>query len=141
MHSNISPNLEASKEKLSQIIRYLFSGGIGFLTNIGLLALFLVAFKLFYPIAVTLSFSLSVVVGFLLQKYFTFRDSRQEGSLLGKQFSAFVAVSLGNIALNTFFVTVMVESIGVSPFYAAAFSSGIIALWSFAAYRILVFRL
>jgi len=101
----------------NQVIRFVFSAGIGFLVDIS-------AFYLFYhnflvqktyhlvfftvrnsTLSLAISFFMGVVVNFLITRYFVFSESRSSPS---KQFFRFVSVAVigffANLAVLKFFI-------------------------------------
>lgn len=124
----------------ARTIRYIESGTAAAGVNFFILYILAEYFHVWYLVAATIAFSIAVVVSFLLQKYWTFRDSRSGGSAVAAQGASYLTIAVCNVFLNAIFVYVFVEKIGLWYFLAQAISAIIIALWSFAAYRFFVFR-
>lgn len=121
-------------------VRYIESGAIAAGINFAILYFLAEYIRLWYLAAATVAFSVAVVASFLLQKFWTFRDARSEKSVFAAQGAVYLVIALLNVALNAAFVYLFVEKIGLWYLLAQALSAGIIALWSFGAYRLFVFR-
>jgi putative flippase GtrA len=80
-------------------IRFIVAGGTAAFVNLLILYIAADILGIWYLVASIFAFSTAVIVSFLLQKYFAFRDGRQEQSR--KQFVYFLLVTLVNIVLNT----------------------------------------
>jgi putative flippase GtrA len=119
--------------------RYILSGGIGAAVNIGGLYILSDVFKMHYLIGSTISFVLSLIVSFLLQKNFTFQNSEHDSKKITAQFSMFAVVALINVIINEILLYFFVHELTINHIYAAILSSAIIAVESFFAYRYLIF--
>jgi putative flippase GtrA len=101
----------------NQVIRFVFSAGVGFLVDISAFYLFyhnLLVQKTYdmvfiavhnYILSLAISFFLGVVVNFIITRYFVFSESKSSPF---KQFFRFVSVAVigffANFAVLTFFV-------------------------------------
>lgn len=82
------------KAVVRQIIRFLFSGGIAALVDIGIYASFVNTLGLFY--AKVLSFCLATVVSFFLNKYLTFSSKAMDA----KEIIKFILLYIVSAYLN-----------------------------------------
>ncbi len=116
------------------IIRYIFSGGMGAIVNLGLLYILTDLVHLHYLVSGIIAFICAVIVSFFMQKKWTFKDHSTENT--HKKFGVFVIVAVVNLALNTallyFFTDFWHWHYMVSQFFAAA----IVAVWSYFIYKI-----
>jgi dolichol-phosphate mannosyltransferase len=122
----------------SQLVQFLTVGGLGTVVNLVLLTLFLhvgVSTRL----SVALAIVLSMVFNFVLNRRFSFGETRREGWL--RQFIGFMsACSLG--ALLNYAVTLLLigEAFGMRPQLAALVGIVAATAFNFIASRYLVFR-
>ena len=114
----------AQKLAKNQVLRFVFSAGIGFLVDVS-------AFYLFYhnlltehtyqlmsytlrnsTISLSISFFLGVVVNFLITRYFVFHESQSKPS---KQFFRFVLVAIVGFFANLAVVGALIRYFGIYP--------------------------
>lgn len=126
-----------SREKIFHVVRFGMSGAAATATDIGALAVLIYVLHLWYLAAAVIAFLIGFVVSFSLQKFWTFRDHTTER--MGAQAAVYLAIVLMNLTINTFFVFVLVEYVGLTPIPAQLVASVVIACESFFLYRI-VFR-
>lgn len=126
-----------NKEKVFLIVRYLFSGGLAFMSNIGLLFIFEKYFDWWYLISSTLAFVTSVIISFLAQKYVTFRDTTTDR--IHQQMIQYVFIALFNVMANAIIVFIFVDFIHFLLIWAQIVSGGIIAMWSLFVYYFIIF--
>ena len=120
-----------------KIIRYLVSGLAGLAVNLGTLRA-LVALGLHYLIASIIAFCIAMIVGFLLQKFWTFQSRALERAHV--QFSLYALLALCNLALNTGIVFALVAWLGIYYLLAQAIAAGLVALISFGVYTRFIFK-
>lgn len=123
---------------IHRIFRYLISGGTAAFVNTGLLYLFTDIFGLYYLLSGVISFSIAVIVSFILQKRWTFED--QTTHTTRKKFVIFVVIAVINLIANTFLLYAFTDWFGLYHIYSQILASGIVAIWSFFIYKI-VFKL
>lgn len=124
--------------KYSRVFRYLTSGGITALVLFISLIIFREVLGFWYLLASVLSFCLSVVTSFSLQRFWTFRDNEDKNT--HKQFLFFVAVSVCNLAINTSLMYVAVSIFDIQYLIAQFIVTGLIAFITFFVYRDIIFR-
>jgi len=129
---------KVSKARLFFLVRYLFAGGLAFGTNLTLLFIFKHYFQLWYLTASTLSFVISVVVSFTVQKYITFRDRTTDG--VHRQMVIYMATALFNVMMNALFMFCLVDLLHTHYMLAQIVSAGVIAVWSLGVYRYFIFK-
>jgi len=121
-----------------QIVRYVFSGGIAAAVNIGTLYILVKFFELYYLFASGVAFALALLVSFTLHKVVTFQDSHVKR--IPRQMILYLFLLGFNVCLNLFLMWVIVDSLKVMYLIAQIIVSGAIAVWSFFAYRHIVFK-
>ncbi len=120
------------------LIRFGVTGIVA--TSVTLFALYVLAdvLGLWYVYATTIAFLLGFGVSFILQKFWTFEDSRMH--VAGVQAIMYFIIILFNVCLNAMLMYALVEWVHLSHLVAQLISAAIIACESFFAYRLLVFR-
>jgi len=122
---------------LTRIVRYIFSGGTGFITNIIVLFSLVHFAHVHYLIASVISFISALVVGFIMQKFWTFRD--RAVNRMHTQFVAFTLVATINLGINTLLMYTFVSLLGIWYLVAQVFAALLIAMESYFAYKKFVF--
>lgn len=124
-------------KKIQLLFRYFFSGGVAALVNIGVFSLLLYRVRMWYLLASVLSFTLSFVVSFYMQKYWTFKDgSRKETK---QQMFWYMVITLTNLGINVLLMMLFVDGIGIHPIIAKVLTLVVLALWSFFIYKKYIF--
>lgn len=119
-----------------RVLKFLIAGGIGLTVNLGLLHV-LVVFGVPYLTGSVTAFIVSMIVGFILQKYWTFGERSHERAR--KQFMLYTTLALCNLGVNTFIVYLFVEYVGAHYLIAQTIGAGSVALTSYFIYRQLIF--
>lgn len=122
---------------MQRIARYLATGGVGLVVNLGSYRLLVERFALPYLPGSMIAVSLSTITGFILQKYWTFAE--HDHSRVPRQFLLYASLACWNLCLNTAIVFVLVEYTGAHYLFAQACGAGIVALSSFFIYRYYIF--
>lgn len=123
---------------LRKINRFVLSGLLATAINFGLLYLFTDFFKVWYIVSAIVAFIASVFTSFIFQKYWTFKDMSKER--IHYQAIVFFVIAAINLALNTFFLYLLVEYAGLYYLVAQVLTSIIIAAENFFVYRHLIFK-
>jgi putative flippase GtrA len=118
-----------------QVLKFLTTGAIGLLINLGTYRA-LYAMGVHYLFGSMLAFSVSLIIGFVLQKYWTFKNTSEKISL---QFTLYAFVAVCNLAFNTVVVFVSVTYGGVHYLIAQTIGAGVIAALSYFLYRRYIF--
>ena len=93
----IRNSLFAVVKKNSRFIKYCVGGGFAFLADLSLLYVLTEYFGFWYLWSATLSFIISAMVNYAIQKYWTFKNNDQT---IAKQFFSFLAIQLVGLGLN-----------------------------------------
>ena len=91
----ISNSLEQRYPTFTKVSFYIFSGGMGAVTNLGLLYILTDFVGIYYVISGIISFTCSVFVSFSLQKRLTFKDVSTENT--HRKFISFTIISIINL--------------------------------------------
>ena len=116
-----------------KVIRFIIAGGSAFSVNIFFLYIFTEFFGLWYIFSATLAFMLSFLVGFSLNKFWTFAESSAD--FIHSQIFIYLGVNLVNLAINNALLYFMVESLAIWYILAQALASILIAFESFFVYK------
>jgi putative flippase GtrA len=100
-----------------QLVRFGLVGGVGFVVNLAVYALFVHPIGVEYHIAAVAAWLVAVLNNFVLNRHWTF-DAR--GGLAHVQAMRFVAVSLMAFAFSLLLLTVFVEDAGIAKVPAQA---------------------
>ncbi len=119
-------------------IRYVISGGVA--AGVGLLSIFVLVevFHLWYIAATTISFVLTLITSFTLQRFWTFDDAANNA--LTAQFGGYLAVSFVNIFVNAGLMYLFVDILALHYLLAQTLVMLIISVYGFSLYRYLVFK-
>jgi len=140
----------AQKLAKNQVLRFIFSAGIGFLVDIS-------AFYLFYhnlltehtyqlmsytlrnsTISLSISFFMGVVVNFLITRYLVFNESQSKPS---KQFFRFMLVAIIGFFANLAVVNLLIRYFGIYPPLARIMAALSLFFASFFVHKLFSFSL
>ena len=127
-----------NRARLFFLVRYVFAGGVAFVTNLCLLFVFVHYFRLWYLTASTLAFIVSVAVSFTVQKLITFRDKTTDN--LRREIFLYLSIALFNVTANGGIMYSLVDLVHIHYMPAQVISAGIIAVWSLGVYRYIIFK-
>lgn len=120
-----------------RVLKFLITGMIGISVNLSVFhALYVLGVP--YLAGSVAGLLISMVIGFLLQKYWTFWERTPER--LRAQFALYAALALGNLALNTLIVYTLVGKLGVHYLIAQAIGAAFVAIDSFVTYHTFIFK-
>ncbi|MDD5050817.1 MAG: GtrA family protein [Candidatus Pacebacteria bacterium] len=123
---------------MAKIIRYLISGGIATGVDLFLLFLFKSIFHFWYLLSAILAFLVAFGVSFSLQKFWTFGDSSTH--LLKSQMGVYFLITACNLGLNTLFMYLFVDILGIQYLISQIIASTLIAFESYFIYGRFVFE-
>jgi putative flippase GtrA len=123
--------------RVQKILRFLIAGTSTAGVNILILFLLVHFVHVYYLLASVIAYLLSIVVGFTLQKFFTFRDHAIHEAHV--QFSLYLVVTLTNLVVNTLLMYIFVTVLGVWYIFAQLFAGVAIAVIGYFGYQKLVF--
>lgn len=134
---NIYNEINRNHPQQMKIVRYVISGGMATVTNLLFLFIFTDLVGIWYVLSAILSYLISFVVSFSLQKYWTFGDDSNDR--IGTQAVWYILVTTANLGLNTLGIFVLVHYGHVYYLLAQLIVSFLIAIESYFVYRF-VFR-
>jgi putative flippase GtrA len=143
------------KEKLSaifahrhaRILKFLISGGTAAVVDLGVLYLLSDVYINWYTglieksnavlIAAVVAFVFAFGVSFSLQKFWTFDDPSTD--VIHSQLAMYLVLALCGLAVNTFFMYVLLNYTGLHYLAAQILASALIAVGNFFAYKHFIF--
>lgn len=120
------------------IIKYGLAGGTAVAVNLAALYFFTEVFGVWYVASAAVAFLFSLLTGFLLQKFWTFRD--RDLSRLKKQMAIYAAVGLVNLILDPVLLYLLVEAFALWYILAQILVLGGLAIESYLLNRFITFR-
>ncbi len=130
--------MSKSMPKYIQIIRYIFAGGFATASNLVILFIGVKYFKLWYLTSAIIAFCCAVIISYLLQKFWTFKNYSTQN--MYKQFLSFFLFALIMLGVNTLLMYVFVALIGFQYLLAQAFISLIIACINYVYFNKIIFN-
>lgn len=121
-----------------QFIKYLLAGSVVVAVNLSVLYTLTEFFHIYYLLSAIGAFLVSFGVSFVLQKYWTFNDTRNEG--MHRQAAFYFLVQLCNVSLNTGLLYVFVTYLHIWYVASQAFISFLLAVVIFFVNRYMVFK-
>ena len=119
-----------------RIFKFLATGAIGLSVNLGVFQILYVR-GVPYLIGSMSALFIAMIVGFVLQKYWTFEERSPERTRI--QFILYAALTLCNLGVNTLVVYLLVEYVNVYYLIAQAFGAGLVAFTSYLVYQHYIF--
>jgi putative flippase GtrA len=123
--------------RVQKILRFLIAGTSTAGVNILILFLLVHFAHVHYLVSSVTAYLLSIIVGFLLQKFFAFRDGSRDKTHI--QFSLYIVVTLINLLINTLLMYLLVSKLGVWYVFAQLFAGVAIAVVGYFGYQRFVF--
>lgn len=124
--------------RYQRLLRYLVSGSIAAVVDLGLLYIFTDLFLIHYLVSAIFAFLITFFVSFTLQKFWTFQDSNTDRVHI--QVTIYFLVALGNLIINTALMYLFVDIILMWYMAAQFLASGLLACESFFISRHFVFN-
>ena len=124
--------------KYFKLIRYLFAGGTATASNLVILFVGVYYFHLWYLTAAIISFCCAVIISYLLQKFFVFRNYFKEN--MHKQFAIFFIFNLFMLGVNTLLIYIFVDIMGLWYLLAQVLSSAIGACVNYIYFNKVIFK-
>lgn len=120
-----------------KLIRFLVSGGLAAIVNLSILYILTEWMGWWYLASATISFIVSILVGFLLQKLWTFNHLQEHRTR--RQFFLYSVWMLLYLGLNLGLMYLLVDGIKVYYLVSQFITSGLLAVLSFFVYSRIVF--
>lgn len=126
---------EKTENTLLQLIRYFFVGGIAAVINIGFLYIFTDILHIYYLISNVFSFTLGLIVNYLLSKKFVFQEETQISK--SKEFIIYAIIGVIGLGLDTLFLSIMTNTFKLYYMISKIISTMLVFIWNFVARKIL----
>jgi len=123
---------------MRKFLKFTVSGGVAALSKLACFYFMFSILHVFYLVSSAAAFVLSSIVGFFMQKYFTFNNLSKED--MHQQANIFFFVSFVNLGVNLIIMYVFVGLLGIKEMLAQFITLGIIALWNFFIYQNFIFK-
>ena len=121
-----------------QIFRYLFSGGVAFIFDFGLLYLSYNIFHINRFISVAIGFSIGLTITYLLNVYWVFDKRRLEKQR--DELFIFVLIGIIGLLITEFFMWFFTDAVGISNLFLSKTLTTVVATgWSFSMKKIILF--
>jgi putative flippase GtrA len=135
---------DAARREVQRLFKFLVVGGIGFLIDTGSLSVLVLIFSVDRVVAKGIAFSLAVLSNFVLNRLWTYRDSRSKGVMT--QVAQFVLVSGVGLAINLVVFNFTNQRAAhwfgpvITLYIAQACAVGIALFWNYAANRLITYN-
>lgn len=124
--------------KSKRILRFIFSGSIGAVTQIIIFSFLHFVCNLWYVFATSIAFCIAVFVSYFMQKIFTFKDKNQDKTR--RQFFYFLGSYVSMFLLNLSLMYLFINKLNQHALFAQIVTNVICAFLSFNILKFLIFR-
>ena len=122
--------IDKTNNTIIQFFRYIFVGGIAAVVNIGMLYIFTDIFKIYYLLSNVFSFSLGLIVNYILSKKFEKAISKS------KEFIIYAIIGVLGLIIDTLLVGLMTSILGLYYMLSKIISTILVFIWNFGARKI-----
>lgn len=126
--------IDKTNNTIIQFFRYIFVGGIAAVVNIGMLYIFTDIFKIYYLLSNVFSFSLGLIVNYILSKKFVFQDEKAISK--SKEFIIYAIIGVLGLIIDTLLVGLMTSILGLYYMISKIISTILVFIWNFGARKI-----
>ncbi len=131
-------NAGRGRRLFGQFVRFLVVGLLSFCLDYGLFFLLFHYFAVQYIIASTVSFTLSLVLNYILTLRFVFEV--REGRSVAKEFAMYVGLNILALGLNQAILFVTVDGLGASPLIGKLIATAVVLVYNFISRKLLIER-
>ncbi len=124
--------------KKNILLRYVVAGLTGAGTQIGLLYIFTDLLNVWYIYSSVIAFVSAIVVSFLLQKFWTFKDKATDN--IHHQAFKYLITAVSGLLINTVLMYVLVDLFGLWYILAQIIIGAVIMVFNFLMYKLFVFH-
>jgi len=121
-----------------QFTRFLIVGLVSFAFDYGLFFVLFHYFGVQYIVASTISFSLSLVLNYILTLKFVFTATK--GRNIAKEFAIYIGLNIIALGLNQLILFVTVEWLGMSPLVGKLIATAVVLVYNFISRKLLIER-
>lgn len=119
---------------LIQFFRYIWVGGIAAIVNIGMLYVFTDIIHLYYLFSNVLSFTLGLLVNYILSKKFVFQEKVTMNRM--KEFIIYAIIGIIGLGIDTGLIWVFTSGLSIYYLISKIISTMIVFIWNFVARKI-----
>jgi putative flippase GtrA len=130
------PRKKTAKKNWRQFFRYLLVGGSSFLLEYGAFYILLTIYQVNYLIANSIVYSILAVIGFVLNRLWTFRSKKQ----VTRQIVLYLGLLIFNFLASNVMLYILSGQLQISPLWAKIAVMVIVVLWNFVIYKKVIYR-
>ena len=117
------------KKLIMQIIKFGMVGGLCFLIDYGVMIFLTEIFNINYLISSGISFTVSVIVNYILSMQFVFETEKDDSAM--KKFIIFVVLSVIGLIINQILMWFLVDKIGIFYMISKIGATVIVMVYNF----------
>ena len=117
------------KKLIMQIIKFGMVGGLCFLIDYGVMIFLTEVFNINYLISSGISFTVSVIVNYILSMRFVFETEKNDSAM--KKFIIFVVLSVVGLIINQILMWILVDKIGIFYMISKIGATFIVMVYNF----------
>lgn len=117
------------KKLIMQIIKFGMVGGLCFLIDYGVMIFLTEIFNINYLISSGISFTVSVIVNYILSMQFVFETEKDDSAM--KKFIIFVVLSVIGLIINQILMWILVDKIGIFYMISKIGATVIVMVYNF----------
>ena len=123
-----------TNNSLIQFVRYFFVGGVAAVVNIGMLYVFTDLFHIYYLVSNIFSFTLGLIVNYLLSKKFVFQDEKNINK--SKEFLIYAIIGVLGLGFDTLFMGLFTGVMKIYYMLSKIISTMLVFIWNFVARKV-----
>ena len=127
--------IEPTENSLLQFIRYGFVGAISAVVNIGMLYIFTDVFGIYYIVSNILSFTLGLIVNYILSKKTVFTQDVSISKY--KEFIIYAIIGVIGLLFDTLLLWLFTDKLALFYLISKILSTFIVFIWNFGARKVL----
>lgn len=117
-----------TRERMLEIVRFCFVGGVSFLMDYGLLFALTEFAGIYYLYSSAISFSITVVFNYWLCIIYVFKDAKKQTT---RQATIFFVTGVLGLGLNQLCMWLFVAVAGLHYMLAKIFATAIVTVWNY----------
>ncbi len=136
----ISKCIPGRDSLLGQFFRYLVTGGLAFVADFGLFALFLYVFEWHYLIANLVGLVAGLVINYYISVVWVFSTCKRNLKNKGMEILIFCLIGFAGVGVNQLCMYLLVDYLQILEIVSKIVAAGIVLLWNFGVRKFLLFR-
>lgn len=130
----------SDKKLTGQFNRYLITGGLAFIVDFALFALFLYVFDWHYLLANFVGLMGGLTLNYIISILWVFVSCRRVVKNRGAEFVSFAVIGFAGVGLNQLIMYLLVGQGHCHELISKAVAAGIVLIWNFGARKFFLFR-